>query len=129
MINKAILIGRLSADVEARYTQSGTAVSNFTVVTNETWTKDGKKEEKAEFHRVVAFARLGEICGEYLTKGSLVYLEGKIQTRKWEDNDGNNRYTTEIVAREMRMIGGKTERKEESQEEPKVEVDNSDLPF
>lgn len=104
MINKAILIGNLGADPEVRYTQSGTAVANFTMATTETWTKDGNKEEKTEWHRIVAFGRLGEICGEYLSKGSKVYIEGRIQTRQWEDKDGNKRYTTEIVAREMKIL-------------------------
>ena len=107
MINKAILIGNLGADPEVRYTQSGSAVANFNLATTETWTKDGKKEEKTEWHRVVAFARLGEICGEYLSKGSKVYIEGRIQTRQWDDKDGNKRYTTEIVAREMKMLSPK----------------------
>ncbi len=105
MVNKAILVGRLGGDPEVRYTQSGTAVANFTVATNEKWKdKDGNPQEQTEWHRVVAFARLGEICGEYLAKGSLVYIEGRIQTRQWEDKDGNKRYTTEIVAREMKML-------------------------
>ena len=107
MINKAILIGNLGADPEVRYTQSGSAVANFNLATTETWTKDGKKEEKTDWHRVVAFARLGEICGEYLSKGSRVYIEGRIQTRQWDDKDGNKRYTTEIVAREMKMLSPK----------------------
>jgi single-strand DNA-binding protein len=104
MINKAILIGNLGADPEVRYTQSGTAVANFTMATTETWTKDGNKEEKTEWHRIVAFGRLGEICGEYLSKGSKIYIEGRIQTRQWDDKDGNKRYTTEIVAREMKIL-------------------------
>ncbi len=104
MINKAILIGNLGADPEVRYTQSGAAIANFNLATTESWVKDGKKEEKTEWHRIVAFARLGEICGEYLSKGSRVYIEGRIQTRQWDDKDGNKRYTTEIVAREMKML-------------------------
>jgi len=104
MINKAILIGNLGADPEVRYTQNGTAVANFNLATTETWTKEGSKEEKTEWHRIVAFGRLGEICGEYLSKGSKVYIEGRIQTRQWEDKDGNKRYTTEIVAREMKIL-------------------------
>jgi len=104
MINKAILIGNLGADPEVRYTQAGAAIANFNVATTETWTKDGKKEEKTEWHRIVAFARLGEICGEYLSKGSKVYIEGRIQTRQWEDKDGNKRYTTEIVARDVQFL-------------------------
>ena len=104
MINKAILIGNLGGDPEVRYTQTGTAVANFNLATTETWTKDGSKEEKTEWHRIVAFGRLGEICGEYLSKGSKVYIEGRIQTRQWDDKDGNKRYTTEIVAREMKIL-------------------------
>lgn len=105
MINKAILIGNLGGDPEIRYTQSGTQVANFTVATTERWKgQDGQMQEATEWHRIVAFKRLAEICGEYLQKGSRVYIEGKIQTRKWQDQSGNDRYTTEIVAREMKML-------------------------
>ena len=102
-INKVILIGNLGNDPEVRYTPSGDAVANFSIATSEEW-KDknsGEKKERTEWHRIVAWRRLGEICGEYLSKGSKVYIEGRLQTRKWEDRDGNSRYTTEIVAREM----------------------------
>jgi single-strand DNA-binding protein len=105
MINKAILVGNLGRDPEIRYTPDGTAVANFSVATTEKW-KDkntGQMQEKTEWHRIVAFRRLGEICGEYLRKGSKVYIEGKIQTRQWE-KDGITRYTTEIVANEMKML-------------------------
>lgn len=105
MINKVILIGNLGKDPEVRYSQTGTAIASFNVATTETWKKpDGSKEELTEWHRIVAFGRLGEICGEYLSKGSRVYIEGRLQTRKWDDKDGNTRYTTEIVAREMKML-------------------------
>ena len=104
MVNKVILIGNLGADPEMRYTQNGTAVANFRLATTETWKKEGEKDELTEWHRIVAFGRLAEICGEYLSKGSRVYIEGRIQTRKWEDRDGNPRYTTEIIAREMKML-------------------------
>lgn len=105
MVNKVILIGNLGADPEVRYTQNGTAVANFRVATTETWNKkDGTKGEHTEWHRIYAFGRLGEICGEYLAKGSKVYLEGRLRTRKWDDRDGNTRYTTEIEAREMKML-------------------------
>ena len=108
MINKVILIGNLGADPEVRYAQNGTAVANFRLATTETWkSKEGVKEEKTEWHRVVAFARLGEICGEYLSKGSRVYVEGRLQTRKWEDKDGNTRFTTEIIAKEMKMLSAR----------------------
>ncbi len=132
MINKAILIGNLGADPEVRYTQSGAAVANFNLATTETWTKDGKKEEKTEWHRIVAFARLGEICGEYLSKGSRVYIEGRIQTRQWEDKDGNKRYTTEIVAREMKMLSSRGAGTGDSgQEEPPLPEPSmgDDVPF
>ena len=107
MLSKTMLIGNLGADVETRYTQAEVAVANFRVATTERW-KDaqGKQQEGTEWHRIVAFGRLAEICGEYLAKGSRVYIEGRLQTRKWEDSDGNARYTTEIVAREMKMLGG-----------------------
>ncbi|WP_136806349.1 single-stranded DNA-binding protein [Desulfosediminicola flagellatus] len=105
MINKAILIGNLGADPEIRYTQSGTQVASFTVATTERWKgQDGQMQESTEWHRIVAWQRLAEICGEYLNKGSRVYIEGKIQTRKWTDQNGVDRYTTEIVAREMKML-------------------------
>jgi single-strand DNA-binding protein len=108
MLNKATLIGNLGGDPEIRYTQSGTAVANFTIATTERWKdKDGQQQEQTEWHRIVAFSRLGEICGEYLSKGSKVYIEGRIQTRSWDDKDGNKRYTTEIVAREMKMLDSK----------------------
>ena len=84
--------------------QSGAAVANLRLATTESWKKDGVKEEITEWHRVVSFGRLAEICGEYLSKGSKIYIEGRIQTRKWQDRDGNDKYTTEIVAREMKML-------------------------
>lgn len=105
MVNKAIIIGNLGADPEIRYTQSGTQVATFTVATTERWRgQDGQMQDSTEWHRIVAWAKLAEICGEYLHKGSKVYIEGKIQTRKWQDQSGNDRYTTEIVAREMKML-------------------------
>ncbi|MFO8085637.1 MAG: single-stranded DNA-binding protein [Desulfobacterales bacterium] len=104
-LNKAILIGNLGRDPEIRYTPSGLAVANFSLATTENWTKDGQKESRTEWHRIVAFGRLAEICGEYLAKGKQIYIEGKIQTREWEDKDGNKKYTTEIVAGQMQMLG------------------------
>ncbi len=105
MVNKAILIGRLGADPEIRYTPDGTQVTNLNVATNEQWKdKNGEKQDRTEWHKVVTFRKLAEICGTYLSKGSLVYLEGRIQTRSWDDKEGNKRYTTEIVASEMRML-------------------------
>lgn len=109
MINKVILIGNLGADPEIRYTQNGAAVASFTVATTEKWKgQDGQMQESTEWHRIIAWQRLAEICGEYLSKGSKVYIEGKLQTRKWKDQSGNDRYTTEIVAREMKMLSPRT---------------------
>lgn len=105
MINKVILIGNLGADPEIRYTQTGAAVATFTLATTERWRgQDGQTQEQTEWHRIVAWAKLAEICGEYLHKGSRVYIEGKLQTRKWQDQGGADRYTTEIIAREMKML-------------------------
>ncbi|MEZ5542505.1 MAG: single-stranded DNA-binding protein [Pseudomonadota bacterium] len=108
-INKVILVGNLGKDPEVRYMPNGNAVANITLATTESW-KDkqtGENQEKTEWHRVVLFRRLGEIAGEYLKKGSQVYIEGKLQTRKWQDSSGNDRYTTEIIANEMQMLGGR----------------------
>ncbi len=107
-LNKVILIGNLGRDPELRYTQSGQAVANFTLATTESIAKkDGGREDRTEWHRIVAWARLAEICGEYLSKGRQVYIEGRIQTREWEDKDGNKRYTTEIKADKMLMLGSR----------------------
>lgn len=106
-VNKAILIGRLGADPELKYTPSGAAVVNFNIATDESWTDaSGVKQERTEWHRIVAWRKLAEICGEYLKKGSRVYIEGQLQTRSWEQ-DGVKRYTTEIVARNMQMLDSK----------------------
>jgi len=106
-VNKVILVGNLGRDPEIRYTQGGQAVCNFTLATTESWAskEGGAREEKTEWHRVVAWGRLAEICGEYLAKGRQVYIEGRLQTREWEDRDGNKRVTTEIVAQTMQMLG------------------------
>ena len=108
-VNKVILVGNLGKDPEVRYMPNGNAVANITLATSESWKdkQSGEQQEKTEWHRVVMFRRLGEIAGEYLKKGSQVYIEGKLQTRKWQDNSGNDRYTTEIVANEMQMLGGR----------------------
>jgi len=137
-INKVILVGRLGRDPEVRYTRSGDAVANFSLATSEEW-KDkntGEKQEKTEWHRIVAWRRLGEICGEYLRKGSQVYVEGKLQTRSWEDRDGNTRYTTEIVAQSMQMLdsaGRAASGPEAAEEHYPVEepanVPDDDIPF
>jgi len=105
-INKVILVGNLGGDPEVRYTAGGAAIANVTIATSETW-KDkntGQKQERTEWHKVVFFNRLGEIAGEYLKKGSKVYVEGSLRTRKWQDKNGQDRYTTEIVGNEMQML-------------------------
>ena len=106
-INKVILIGNLGSDPEVRYTPSGVAVAQFNIATSEEWKdKDsGEKRERTEWHRIVAWRRLGEICGEYLSKGQQVYVEGRIQTNTWEDKEGNKRYTTEIIANTVQFLG------------------------
>ena len=108
-INKAILIGNLGNDPDIRYTASGTAIANISLATAESWRdkESGEQQERTEWHRVVFFGRLAEIVGEYLRKGSQVYVEGRIQTRKWQDKEGNDRYTTEVVANEMQMLGSR----------------------
>ncbi len=108
-INKVILVGNLGKDPDMKYTASGAAIANITVATSESWNdkQTGEKQEKTEWHRVVFFRRLAEIVGEYLHKGSQVYIEGKLQTRKWQDQNGQDRYTTEIVGNEMQMLGSR----------------------
>jgi single-strand DNA-binding protein len=108
-VNKVILIGRLGKDPETRYMTNGEAVTNATLATSENWKdKSGEKQEKTEWHNLVFYRRLAEIAGEYLKKGSQVYVEGKLQTRKWQTKEGQDRYTTEIVVNEMTMLGGKS---------------------
>ena len=105
-INKVILIGNLGADPEVRYTQSGSPVANLRIATSERWTsKDGQPQERTEWHRIVTFGRLAEHCRDYLAKGRQIYAEGRLQTRQWEDKDGNKRYTTEIVAQTVQFLG------------------------
>lgn len=107
-VNKVILVGHLGKDPEIRYTPAGMATAKFSLATSETRKKDGQKEEKTEWHNIVVFDKLAEICGEYLTKGKLVYISGKIQTRSWDDKkDGTKKYMTEILANEMQMLGSK----------------------
>ena len=108
-INKVILVGNLGNDPEVRYAANGSAIANISVATTDSW-KDkntGEQQDRTEWHRVVMFNRLGEIAGEYLKKGSQVYIEGKLQTRKWQDQSGQDKYSTEIVASEMQMLGGR----------------------
>lgn len=113
-VNRAIVLGHLGQDPETRTTPGGTTVTNIRIATSDSWTDkaSGEKREKTEWHSVVLWNRLGEIAAEYLRKGSQVYIEGKLQTRKWQDKSGNDRYTTEIVAQEMQLLGGRGERKQ-----------------
>jgi len=108
-VNKVILVGNLGKDPEIKYTASGAAIANLTIATSDSWNdkQTGEKVEKTEWHRVVAFQRLAEIMGEYLKKGSQVYIEGKLQTRKWQDQSGADRYSTEVVANDMQMLGSR----------------------
>ena len=109
-VNKVILVGTLGGDPETKFMPSGGAMVNISIATNEQWTdkNTGQKQERTEWHRVVAFNRLAEIMGQYLRKGSQVYIEGKLQTRKWQDQNGQDRYSTDILANEMQMLGGRS---------------------
>lgn len=135
-VNKVILVGNLGKDPEMRFAASGDAIANMTIATTENWKdKSGAKQEKTEWHKISMFGRLAEIAGEYLKKGSSVYIEGKLQTRKWQDKEGNDRYTTEIVANEMKMLGGKPDGKP-ADDKPKPQADRQpgddmedDIPF
>ena len=108
-VNKVILIGNIGQDPEVRYTPSGGAICNLSIATTESWKdrESGERQEKTEWHRLVFFSRLAEIVGEYLRKGSQIYIEGRLQTRKWQDQSGNDRYTTEIVVADMQMLGSR----------------------
>lgn len=134
MINKVILVGRLGADPEVRYTPDGLMVTNFRLATGEQWKdKSGEKVQRTEWHRIVTFGKLAEICGDYLAKGRLVYVEGRIQTRSWEDKDGIKRYTTEIVASNMQMLESKGQARDQEMETPASPasgpVPEDDVPF
>jgi single-strand DNA-binding protein len=109
-INKVIVVGNLGQDPETRYMPSGSAVTNLSIATSEAWKdkQSGESKERTEWHRVAMFGKLAEIAAEYLRKGSQVYIEGKLRTRKWQDKSGNDRYTTEIIADEMQMLGGRS---------------------
>ncbi len=110
-INKVILVGNLGADPETRYTASGAAITSIRIATSESWRdkQTGEQQERTEWHSITFFGRLAEIAGEYLRKGSQVYVEGRLQTDKWQDKDGNDRYTTKVIANEMQMLGGRGE--------------------
>lgn len=108
-VNKVILLGRLGQDPELKYTPGGAAVCNFSMATTESWTdKSGQKQEKTEWHRIVVWGKLAELCNQYLAKGRQAFVEGRLQTRSWDDKDGSKRYTTEIMANTVQFIGGAT---------------------
>lgn len=123
-INKAIILGNVCQDIDVRYTPNGNAVANFSIATNEEW-KDkntGQKQERAEFHKVVIFGKIAEVAGQYLKKGSKVYIEGKLQTRKWQGQDGQDRYTTEVVVDingQMQMLDSKPDEQQGQQQQPR----------
>jgi single-strand DNA-binding protein len=137
-VNKAILIGRLGADPVKRYTSSGSPVVSFRIATSENWTnREGEREERTEWHQIVAWGKLADICDQYLNKGKMVYIEGRIQTREWEDRDGNRRWTTEIIANQMQMLSSRSEDSQRTESlsdipppppEPTTESDD-DIPF
>jgi single-strand DNA-binding protein len=133
-VNKVILIGNLGRDPELRYTKSGQAVANFTLATTENWVKDGNREERTEWHRIVAWGKTGELCAKYLAKGRTVYIEGRLATRDWEDKDGHKRQTTEVVALTVQFLGGpRGEGPRAAPEEPAPASDGppggDDIPF
>ncbi|NDD91535.1 single-stranded DNA-binding protein [bacterium] len=106
-VNKVILIGRLGQNPEVRHTPSGSSVANFSLATNESWTdKQGQKQERTEWHRVVVWGKLADLCGQYLVKGRQIFVEGKLQTRQWQDKDGQTKYTTEVLAQTVQFLGG-----------------------
>lgn len=128
-LNKVQLIGHLGADPESRFTTSGSAVANLTLATNESWkSAEGDKKEKTEWHRVVIFGKMAETAAEYMKKGQLVYIEGRLQTRSWEDKDNIKRYTTEVLCDSFTMLGRKTDDGSSSSSSKEPEQDD-DLPF
>jgi single-strand DNA-binding protein len=140
-INKVILVGNLGRNPETRHTQDGRPVCSFSIATSEKWKdRDGNRQEKTEWHNVVTFGKLAEICGEYLSKGRQVYIEGKLQTRKWTDKNDIDRYTTEIIANEMQMLGSRESSQNGNYQTPKPdtpsahmgnmqETEDDDIPF
>lgn len=140
-VNKAIIVGNLGKDPEVKFLTNGDAVCSFSIATTDSWKdKEGQKQEKTEWHNIVMYRKLAEIAGEYLKKGSPIYVEGALQTRKWTNKEGQERYTTEIVANSMQMLGGKPQEKQQTLQEPQedkyeapkpsVEGDDSeDIPF
>ena len=140
-VNKTILIGNVARDPEVKTTSTGSMIANMSIATNESWVDKatGEKKEKAEFHQLVLFGKLAEIAGQYLKKGSLVYIEGKLQTRKWQAKDGSDRYTTEVVVANLQMLGKKDEGYQEQMartphvksgtDQQPVAFEDDDIPF
>lgn len=133
-VNKAIILGNVGKDPEIRYMADGKATTNLSVATSSSWkNKDGEKQESTEWHRISAFGKLAEIIGEYVKKGSQIYIEGRITTRKWKDKDGQDKYTTEIIADQMQMLGGpKSEAKPPEKvtaKPPSFDDLSDDIPF
>lgn len=129
-LNKIQIIGNLGDNPEVRYLESGTAVTNFSMATTENWKdKNGNKQEKTEWHKIVAWGKLAEICGEYLHKGKQVYIEGRIETEEWEDKEGNKRYTTKVIANTMQMLGSKGDSQEPAPTGSNNAPDLDDIPF
>jgi len=137
-VNKVILVGNLGRDPEVRYTTSGTPVANFTMATTDRWSdpSSGERKERTEWHRIVVFGKQAEIVGEYLRKGRQVYVEGSLQTREWTDREGNKRYTTEVRAQRVQMLGKPSDRDADAEEdrgqavaEPDAGYEEDDIPF
>ena len=134
-VNKVILVGRLGKDPEVRYSNSGNAITNFNLATSRVYkNKQGERVDETEWHRCVSFGRTAEVCGEYLHKGSLIYVEGRLQTRDWEDKDGNKRWTTEVIIDNMKMLGSKNDNPEQGSGAPDDggmggQIPNDDVPF
>ena len=140
-VNKVILVGRLGQNPEIRYTPSGAAVANFSVATNEVWNdKSGQKQERTEWHKIVVWGKIAEVCGKYLTKGKQVYLEGRLQTRQWQDKDSQTRYTTEVIAQSVQFLGNSsgtveksvepsTPQMQETQNQAEPTFTEDDIPF
>ena len=138
-VNKVILVGNLGADPEVRYSSSGTPVTTFRIATNENWTnrESGEREVRTEWHRIVAFGKLGEICAEYLSKGKQVYVEGRLRTRSWEDREGNKRWVKEVVASNVVMLGAPAEARTDFEPPPggaedpfaSLPSEEEDIPF
>ncbi|RLB08957.1 MAG: single-stranded DNA-binding protein [Deltaproteobacteria bacterium] len=127
MLNRATLIGRLGSDPEVHYTQSGETFTRFTLATNQWWKdKEGNVQETTEWHRIVAWGKIAEICGEHLSKGKLIYVEGPIKTRKWDDEQGNSHYSTEIVLRSLKILDRKNQN---TRSEASIQYETDELPF